>query len=139
MILYLDTSALVKLYVQETGSFQVREAVGQADLVATCRVAYVEACAAAARKRRLGELTGTEHRRFLRHLEADWERLFLMEVSDTLTRRAARLVERHPLRGYDALHLASALLLKDRVRVPVRFLCFDARLHEAAVAEGLEA
>ncbi len=48
MILYLDTSALVKLYVSEEGSEIVRGAVESAGRVATSRIAYAEARAALA-------------------------------------------------------------------------------------------
>ena len=52
MKLYLDTSALVKLYVEEEGSATVREAIARAETVATTVIVYVEACAAFARRRR---------------------------------------------------------------------------------------
>ena len=57
MKLYLDTSALVKLYVEEEGSATVREAIARAETVATTVIAYVEACAAFARRRREGRLS----------------------------------------------------------------------------------
>ena len=49
MILYCDTSALVKLYVDEDGSAQVAAALAGADIVAVCRIAWVEALSAFAR------------------------------------------------------------------------------------------
>ena len=52
MILYLDTSSLVKLYVDEPGSEDVLRLVDQAELVTTSVVAYAEARAALARRRR---------------------------------------------------------------------------------------
>jgi len=66
MILYLDTSALVKLYIDEPGSEEVREKVKAARIVSTSRVAYVEARAGIARKFREGELSKGEYKRVLR-------------------------------------------------------------------------
>lgn len=81
MILYLDTSALIKLYIDEPGSE--------------------------------------------------------VEVSESVAKLGGELTDRHPLRGFDAIHLASALLLKNKTRSDVSFSCFDERLKEAAQAEGL--
>ena len=52
-------------------------------------------------------------------------------MSDKLSRRAGELAERYSLRGYDAVHLASAVQLSERFDA-VRFLAFDDRLNEAA-------
>jgi predicted nucleic acid-binding protein len=139
MILYLDTSALVKLYIDEAGSEDVKRQVEEAQVVATSRVAYVEARAGAARKRREGELSDAEYRHLLESLEADWENYFIVEVSEGIAKLGGELVDRRPLRGFDAIHLASGLLLKRRTRLKVAFLCFDERLKEAAGAEGLPA
>ena len=62
MILYLDTSSLVKLYVEEGGSEEVRRDIHQASLVATSCVAYAEARAALARQHREGGLRTAERR-----------------------------------------------------------------------------
>lgn len=137
MILYLDTSALVKLYIEEPGSKEVRKQVEVARIVSTSRVAYVEARAGLARKLREGELTPEEHRRVVEDLERDWENYLIVEVSEGVARLGGKLVDRHPLRGLDAIHLASGLLLKNRTRLDVSFSCFDDRLKSAAQAEGL--
>ena len=57
MTLYLDTSALIKLYFDESGSVDVRKRVQQASMVATSRIAYVETLGAVARKVREGNLS----------------------------------------------------------------------------------
>ena len=64
MILYLDTSSLVKLYVEEPGSPGVRAIVDEAEVVATSVVACAEAAAAfARRKRERGTSAPTAHAR----------------------------------------------------------------------------
>jgi hypothetical protein len=57
LILYLDTSSLVKLYVEEAHSESVRQWVTEAELVATCRVAYPETLSALTRRCRIGDLS----------------------------------------------------------------------------------
>lgn len=138
MILYLDTSALVKLYVEESGSWKVREEVEKAEVVATSRIAYVEARAGFSRKLREGELKKKEYVQIIEYFERDWINYFIMEVSEEVARLGGSLTEGHPLRGFDALHLASALILQNRVRSDVYFLCFDEQLKRAAQAEGLQ-
>ncbi len=138
MKLYLDTSALVKLYVEEEGSQLVRDAVARAQLVATSTVGYLEARSAFVRRRHEGALPAAGYRRSMRELEADWARYLLVEVTEAVLGRAAQLAERHRLRAYDALHLASALVLESRLAERVIFACWDRRLERAARAEGLE-
>ena len=138
MRLYLDTSALVKLYVEEDGSGAVRRAVGQSRPVATSAVAYVEARAAFSRRRNEGHLTAAEHRRVVRDLDADWDRFLRLEVTEPLIREAADLAEAHRLRAYDAIHLASARVMKERLGGTVLFASWDTHLERAAAREGLE-
>lgn len=137
MILYLDTSALVKLYVEEHGSAAVKEEVNAAQIVSTSRVAYVEARAGFARKFRQRELTRKEYSQVVKDFKRDWKDYFIVEVSEDVVELGGELAERYPLRGFDAIHLASALLLKSRTRSTVSFSCFDERLKKAAQAEGL--
>jgi predicted nucleic acid-binding protein len=136
--LYLDTSALVKIYVDEEGSPACRRAVTEADLVATSALAYVEARAAFARRRRGGGLSTGAHRRIVRDLEGDWASYAVIEVTNRVIREGARLADRHHLRAYDAVHLASAGVLRDGERTEsLVFACWDAGLGRAARREGL--
>ena len=137
MILYLDTSALVKLYIEEAGSQEVKRAVEEARIVSTSRVAYVEARAGIAGKYRERELSKEEHDQVVEDLIRDWDNYFIVEVSESVAKLGGTLTERQSLRGFDAIHLASALLLQNRTRLDVSFSCFDERLKAAAEAEGL--
>ena len=133
MILYLDTSSLVKLYVSEPRSGDVHRLVEEAEIVSTSVVAYAEACAAFARRRREKSLTPSGHRRVKAAFEADWPRLLTFEVGEALARRAGALAERHKLRGFDALHLASYLTLAEEFGgEDVRFSAADRSLERAA-------
>ena len=136
MILYLDTSALVKLYVEEAGTAEVVSWVDDATVVATSRVAYAEARAAFARHRREGGFTAGLWRKAVAILDDDWSRYAIVEVSDGVVRNAGQLADRHALRGFDAIHLAAALELH-RARDQIRFGCFDERLSLAARKEKL--
>ena len=138
MKLYLDTSALVKLYVDEEGSSIVRSVVDQAELIATSAIAYVEARAAFVRRRHEGGLSAGEYRRIIRDLDADWVRYLVVGVTDSLIRESARLAEAHRLRAYDAVHLASAAAVHGRLAEPVVFASWDLNLEKVAKGEGFE-
>ena len=133
MILYLDTSSLVKLYVDESGSADVRKLVEQAEIVTASVVAYPEARAAFARRRRERSLTLAGCRRAKAAFEADWPRVLSLDVSIPLARSAGDLAERHRLRGFDALHLATYLAVaREFSEENMRFSSADRTLERAA-------
>lgn len=138
MRLYLDTSALVKLYVDEEGSPLLRSAVDRAALVATSAIAYVEARAAFVRRRHEGGLSTGDYRRIVRDLDTDWDRYLVVEMTDSLIREGARLAEAYRIRAYDAVHLASAVTLYGRLAQIVVFASWDFEQEKAAKAEGLD-
>jgi predicted nucleic acid-binding protein len=136
--LYLDTSALVKIYAEEEGSSAVRSAVGQAELIATSAIAYVESRAAFVRRRYEGGLSAGDYQRIMRALDGDWARYLVVEVTDSLIRESARLAEAHRLRAYDAVHLASAATVHRRLAEPVVFASWDLGLEKVASTVGFE-
>ena len=132
MTLYLDTSSLVKLYVAESESDAVRQMVENADIVATAAIAYPEARAAFARRRREGGLRPRAFAAAKRALDKDWPRYLAVDVTAALCRDAGDLAERHGLRGYDSVHLAAYLeVARAAGKAKVRFSCFDDRLTAA--------
>lgn len=139
MILYLDTSSLVKLYIAETGSTAVRRLVEQAEVVATSVVALPEARSAFARLAREGALTQEELGTVRRDLLRDWGSFLKVRVLKRVYERAGELAEERALRGFDALHLASYLeVLGQAPDDTVEFSAFDGRLNAAATAECSE-
>jgi uncharacterized protein len=137
LISYLDTSSLVKLYVLEDGTQEVRSLIADSSVVATSAIAYAEARAAFARRAREGSLSRREHGRAKADLESDWSLFLSLEVTAPIARHAGDLAERHALRGFDALHLATYLALVARMAGERhRFSCFDARLSAAAGTEA---
>jgi predicted nucleic acid-binding protein len=146
---YMDSSALVKRYVAEAGSERV-EALASArgadgrpvHVIAVSKIGIVEVAAAVARRGREGSLSAALQDAVLQAFLGDCERRFLMlSVLDEQIRSATGLVRRRPLRGYDALHLATALDLDRHLRgaglAPVSLVAADGALRQAAEAEGL--
>jgi len=137
MILYFETSALVKLYVREAGSVRVRNWLKGAAAAATSVVAYAEARAAFARLNRSALTSPRGHRERVARLNADWESYMRIELTPSVLRLAGETAETYELRGFDGIHLASALWLRDRTEVECKFVVFDRRLHDGAARAGL--
>jgi predicted nucleic acid-binding protein len=137
VILYLDTSALVKLYVREPGSAQVRRQVTDAVAAATSIVAYAETRAAFARVLRERPGSRKRHRERVTQLDRDWDRYAVVELTAAVVRSAGEFAEQHALRGFDAIHLASALWLKSAQSEELLFSAFDRSLSAAAMSAGL--
>ena len=139
MILYLDTTALARLFVVEPGAESLGRAVAQAAAVATHLIAYAEMRATFARAVRMGRVDGAALPALIIEFERRWASIEVLAVTEPLVRRAGDLAERHGLRGYDSMHLAAVLALRELVGsgAEVRFGVFDSKLREAALVHGL--
>ena len=133
MILYLDTSSLVKLYVTESHSGLVRAWSEEAEIVATCRVAYPETISALNRRFKAGDLEKRDYEMIVKAFTGEWK-LFAVVDFDEIA--AGRLVAAYGIRGFDAVHLSAAGLLRSSGDAPVvAFSSFDEKLNRAAAAE----
>ncbi|MCF8127284.1 MAG: type II toxin-antitoxin system VapC family toxin [Deltaproteobacteria bacterium] len=138
MIAYLDTSSLVKLYIEEDSSSEVAALVDKSEITATSLIAYAEARAAFARRFREGAFTDNEYKILKDFFDQDWNRYLVVNLTEENILFAGELAEKHALRGFDAIHLASALRLRSKLSSSVAFSCFDKHLSNAARLEDLE-
>lgn len=138
MILFLDTSALVKLYIAETDSPAVHASVARAETVAVCRIAWAEAIAALARRAREVPADETELIAARQALARDWPHFFIVEVTQSVVERAGEYADTFALRGYDSVQLAAACEILSAAPGEVSFSCFDNRLNNAARVLGLD-
>lgn len=139
MILFCDTSALVKLYIREDFTDDVLEAAEAASVIAVCRIAWAEAMAALARRSREGPADASAINTARGRLRADWRDYAIIEVTQSLVELAGDYADAFALRGYDSVQLAAARTLQAASREQVQFACFDGRLQKAASVLSLEA
>jgi uncharacterized protein len=141
---YADSSALVKRHIPEIGATWFRALADPVagNVIATARISMAEVYSALNRRIRESTLDATDYT----HIVADFDALCttqytLVELTALIVERARQLLERHPLRAYDAVHLASALTVNDALAVvslpALTFLSADHRLLNAAQLEGL--
>lgn len=138
MIVYLDTSAFVKLILQEEGAVDVRSWFDEAGPAVSSVITYPEACSALGRRARASGRVSPHLEAWIAELEARWRRLVSVRVDP---QPAGELALRHDLRGMDAVQLAAAVNVRERLRryaddAEVVFAAFDRRLLEAAEREG---
>ena len=139
MILFCDTSALVKLYVREDGTDGTVEQAARSDVVAVCRVAWVEFMSVLARRSREQPQDAGALAEARRRFAADWPHYLKIEVTQDLVELAGEYADTFALRAYDSVQLAAAQMLHRELPAEVHFACFDARLAKAARVMGIEA
>jgi predicted nucleic acid-binding protein len=136
LIAYLDTSALIKIYVAESGQDLVIERLRAADQIVTALITYVEMFAVLTRLEKERRISATEYRMLGELFDANWASYWVVDLTRAIAQRAARLAHRHALRGYDAVQLSSALEIRGN-DADVEFLSFDRHLNAGARREKL--
>lgn len=146
---YFDSSALVKLYYPETGSEWIEQIVNDLDeesrpanLIVITQIGIVEVAAAFARLQRTGQITQDQRDHlYTSILEDDNIAFRSYALTEDIVKLAAGLTQKHTLRGYDAVHLASAIKLDQRISragyARLKFISADNQLCNASIAEGL--
>ena len=138
-MIFADSSAIAKLYVDEAGSSHMRK-FAVLLVSALCRV---ETTSAIWRKARSGEINESEAEQLVRDFRADLRskrtdgpELIALPVSTKLLNSAARLVTIHDLRSLDAVQLATALAAREVDPQCDAFACYDERLARVAALHG---
>ena len=139
MIIYFDTSVLVKNYVNKEHTEAVVAYWGQTETIVISEIAYAEFFSAVNRRRREGSLSEEDYQAITERFKNDWEAFEKIPVNPRLNQQIEDLLTQYPLRGFDAIHLASALSFRQHLAdEPLLFICADRRLCETAQAENLD-
>ena len=144
MIYYMDSSCLVKRYVNEIGSgwvLSITDPIAENEIY-TVRITGVEVVSAISRRKRDGTIIPADAAMVIATLKNDLLNEYqIIEVTEQLVNRAMTLAETYVLRGFDAVQLAAAcevqaLCIASGIP-PLSFLSADKGLNAAAIAEGL--
>ncbi len=136
-MIYLDSSALVKRYIEEPGSDKMRSLLEEDQVFATSRLTYPEILSAFTRKHRTGELSRAKYNGLLRDFESAWGIFLIIEFGKVLMPAIKKIIAQHGLKGADGIHLASATWLRSASKDEIVFVTSDQALLEAARKEGL--
>ncbi len=134
-MLYLDASALVKNYLQEPHTAAV-QALFTGGVVGTGFLSKAEIAAAFAKAARMRYITPNEARAAWEAFCQHWPTLIRLRLTEPLVMRAGELALQHGLRGYDAVHLATALHWQTLLGSPVTLATFDHQLWDVSKAVG---
>lgn len=134
-IVYFDSSAFVKLIIEEDGSDQAAELWDGCDAPVSNRLAYPEVRAALAAATRSHRLAARGRQLAERAWEEFWAATRIVELTASVSLNAGRLASEHALRGADAVHLASVLAVGVDQAV---FAVWDQRLRVGAQTAGVE-
>lgn len=137
MILYIDTSALVKRHIHEVGSDAVITWMREAQKIGMNVITRAEAAATFARASRVSVLSRPTAERLLDEFRQYWPQYIRLRLTERTVARADELAWEYGLRGYDAVHLASAILWQEALQEPVTLVTYDRQLWEAARQVGL--
>lgn len=142
---FFDTSALAKRYIQETGSSWVGVICDDTEnnLVFISDLTEIELVSAISRRAKGGTLATASAQSEIKNFDSDLREQYLaVAVSRHVLLAARDIVERHALRGYDAVQLASALECSKELTLlglpPICFVSADVELLAAAMADGLQ-
>ena len=138
MIIYFDTSALIKRYLQEVDSDKVLGLFNEADhLFGSVVLTQVEMAATFQMAVRMetasSKLAAEVWQDFLEH----WQSFTRLRIFAGTIERASENVWKYHLRGYDPLHLAAALLWQETLGVQITLATFDHELWQAAQKAGM--
>jgi|GEM_PF-558704 predicted nucleic acid-binding protein len=150
MILYLGTSSLVKLYLDEPYSDVIRDWAKVAEMLATCKIAFTEVMSAIDKRLRNNDMSKKDYDMFIRQFSEDWAHFVKVDFDDV---EAGTFVNKYDLSRFGAIHLSSAKLIneeqrkllplfkaayKDQSDISLFFSSSDVALCKAAHSEGLK-
>jgi predicted nucleic acid-binding protein len=137
MILYVDTSALVKKYIREAESDAFLSFISGFTTIGTAWITQVEMSAAMSKAVCLSWIDRASIDVAWQDFQLHWMAYVRLPFSAAMSERAVGMTWRHDLRANDAIHLASALTWQELMLEKTAFACFDKRLSQAARLEGL--
>ena len=136
IIYYFDSSALLKVYIEEQGSEFVTSLVRnniEDARISILDVTLLELRSAVRRRERQGDMSEREANRIIDRILLDETSVYLVQSLDSaVTEEAIRVLDTHPLRTLDALQLAGCLIINRRITEPLTFVCADTRLNNAS-------
>jgi uncharacterized protein len=136
-MIYFDSSALIKRYIEEEGSDKVNALLEERSIAAASRLAYPEILAAITRRHKAGEIEIGDLERIKKAFKDDWMSLAVVEVHNEVFQFIDGVIAKHALKGADSIHLSTALWLKKATKGDVVFVSSDLELLKAAKSEKL--
>lgn len=142
-VYFIDTSALVKRYVNEIGSSYILSIFAPSvnNEVFIAAITGVEIIAAIARRQRGGSINSIDAAVLNNQFRSDYQTEYqIVQITENIIRQGMQIAETHALRGYDAVQLAASCAINQLSLangLSLTFICADNELNIAASIEGL--
>ncbi len=138
MIAYFDSSSIVKWFFDESYSGLSRSLKDDTDISFTSILSYPEVLSAFNHAWREGRCKKSDMEIISGEFQRIWDDFRWIKVNEKMIYKTRELIFKHGLRGYDAVHLAAAIMLREEGELnDLFFSCFDRVLNRAARKEGL--
>ncbi|TGN09537.1 type II toxin-antitoxin system VapC family toxin [Leptospira bandrabouensis] len=137
MFYYLDSSVLVKKYFNEFASDTVLNIWKENRYLAISQVGYSEILATINKKQKIENFSDKVKEKIIKQFKSDWDQLVKINVDHTINSELERIHSKYLLRGFDAIHLVSAIILFNELEEETFFLSADENLATAAKKDGL--
>ena len=131
MIVYCDTPALTKLFVEKKFGDAVRKACMKASHMAVSQIPWVEICAALSLKQSTGQIDAATSERALVELRSEWSRYQKLRIDQELIAQACNFAAHFGLRAYDSVQRARARFAHQQLGSSMAMCCFDNQLNVA--------
>jgi predicted nucleic acid-binding protein len=136
-MIYTDACILVKWYVEEDCSAEVQAFLSTATELGAAAITLAEVVSAISKQVHRGDIDRKLGQDAVLDVHRGWKTIRSVAISSSIVSDACKLAWKHGLRGYDSVHLASAIKLQRYVQAPITVATLDRELSNAAVAEGL--
>lgn len=135
MNLFFDTSALIKKYIEETGSDIVDDLLDKAESVYVSSITEIEVFSTFKRLLVEKAITENDYKILKADFKFDFQFFTAVRFDDFITEKAKAVIEKYQLKSLDSIQLSSALFLKDEIDY---FIGCDEKLIKAGRREGLK-
>lgn len=138
MLVYLDSSVLIKKYFQEIGSGYIDQIWDESDYIAISQVGYSEILGTIHKKQKMERFSDRVKNQINKAFLEDWDSLIKVNVDTTLNSELIRIHTKYLLRGFDAIHLVTGIILSKQFEKDLQFLTADTNLQNSAEKEKLD-
>jgi uncharacterized protein len=138
MICFLDSSALVKCYIEEPGSNKVQDLLSTSKVIAVSQLAYPETLSAMIRRRvSFRNVSDAIFNSNIKNFRRDWTHFLVLPITEETLLHIDRLIQTYRLRGADSIHLSTVITFRAATKSPLTFVASDNELLSAAGSEHL--
>jgi len=138
MLVYLDSSALIKKYFEEIGSEHIAQIWNESEYIAISQVGYSEILGTIHKKQKMDRFSDKVKNQINKTFLEDWDSFIKVNADSKLNLELIRIHTKYLLRGFDAIHLATAKILSKQFEKDLQFLTADTNLQNAAEKEKLD-